>query len=63
MMKSLLTLKRYVARFSGTAPTVGEVRNSPGLYECSSCSQVFISSPPECSRCGSDGFTRVSNFE
>lgn len=63
IMKPLLTLKRYVAKSPKTSPTAGEVRKSPGLYECPTCAQVFISSPSECSRCGSDDFTRVPDFE
>lgn len=62
-MKPLLTLKRYVEKSSVTNPTAGEVRTSPGLYECPNCAQVFISNPAECSRCGGDEFTRVADFE
>lgn len=63
MMKPLLTLKRYVERSSETGPSAGDVRASPGLYECPTCAQVFISSPSECSRCGNDDFTPVADFE
>lgn len=62
-MKPLLTLRRYVEKSSVTSPTAGEVRKSPGLYECPTCAQVFISSPTECSQCGGDEFTRVADFE
>ena len=62
MMKSLLGLKRYVAKpDEPVAPA--ETREAPGLYECPTCTRVFISSPDECSNCGSENFEQVDDFE
>lgn len=63
MMKSLLGLKRYVAKPDETVAPADDVQETPGLYECPTCTRVFISSPDECSKCGSADLRQVENFE